>query len=199
MVEIRECNKHGNTPHVSSKRNNNIRWRCRKCAVESVVKRRRIVKEKAIIYKGGKCCICGYNKYNGALDFHHIDPNEKSFTIGSYGHCRAWKKVQKELDKCILLCSNCHKELHGGLITVDMSHQKTIIIKEIIKKIKCIDCGKIIDYKATRCVKCSLIIKRKVKNRPTKENLLKELKTTTFVALGKKYNVSDNAIRKWIK
>lgn len=90
----------------------------KKKRVESVVKRRKKIKEMAIQYKGGCCQICRYDKYNGALEFHHLDPNEKDFSLGHKGHCTAWEKVKKELDKCILVCANCHREIHGNLIEV---------------------------------------------------------------------------------
>lgn len=87
----------------------------KKKAVLAVLKRRRKIKQMAVEYKGGCCEKCGYNKYIGALEFHHLDPNEKDFGIGKSGHCVAWEKVKKELDKCILVCSNCHREIHGEL------------------------------------------------------------------------------------
>lgn len=72
---------------------------------------RQKTKEKALEYKGKKCSICGYDKCSWALEFHHINPNEKEFTFSKYSN-HAWSKIQKELDKCILVCANCHKELH---------------------------------------------------------------------------------------
>jgi 5-methylcytosine-specific restriction endonuclease McrA len=81
----------------------------------AVARRRKILKEKAIQYKGGKCVICGYKKSKNTLTFHHINPKEKSFGLSSRGITRAWSKVQKELDKCILLCANCHAEVHDGV------------------------------------------------------------------------------------
>jgi len=69
-------------------------------------------------YKGEKCQCCGYDKYIGALEFHHIDPNEKDFSLSHRGYCYSWDKVKKELDKCILVCSNCHREIHAGIIKV---------------------------------------------------------------------------------
>ncbi len=68
------------------------------------------VKKKLVEYKGGKCEICDYNKCIGALEFHHKNPNEKDFTIG--GKSWSFDKLKKEVDKCILVCSNCHKEIH---------------------------------------------------------------------------------------
>ena len=59
-----------------------------------------------------------YNKYIGALGFHHLDPNQKDFSIGSKGYTRSFDKVKKELDKCICVCANCHREIHAGLIDI---------------------------------------------------------------------------------
>ena len=71
-------------------------------------------KKKSVEYKGGKCCICGYNRTIEALHFHHTDPNEKDFGIGQNGHTRVWENVKKELDKTVCLCANCHAEIHAG-------------------------------------------------------------------------------------
>lgn len=72
---------------------------------------RKRLKEKLVAYKGGKCEICGYDKCIIALDFHHLDPNEKDFNIGG-GAAISFEKCKKEVDKCILVCSNCHREIH---------------------------------------------------------------------------------------
>ena len=65
-------------------------------------------------YKGGSCKSCGYNKCTTALDFHHRTADEKEFNIGSIWF-RGFDKAKVELDKCDLLCSNCHRELHDNL------------------------------------------------------------------------------------
>ena len=75
-------------------------------------KQRLLLKKKCIEYKGGKCQACGYLKYLDALTFHHKEPSKKEFTIGGSQN-RAWAKLKVELDKCILLCSNCHAEAHA--------------------------------------------------------------------------------------
>jgi len=90
----------------------------KKNAVKAVVKRRKKIKEMAVEYKGGKCIECGYKKYIGALEFHHLNTAKKDFNLSNKGHCRAWEIVKKELDKCVLVCSNCHKEIHAGIITI---------------------------------------------------------------------------------
>ena len=83
-------------------------------AVESWRKR----KKKALVeYKGGKCQCCGYSKCIEALEFHHLDPNIKSFTIS--GKSKSFNSLKSEVDKCILVCSNCHKEIHAGIININ--------------------------------------------------------------------------------
>jgi DNA-binding CsgD family transcriptional regulator len=74
---------------------------------------RQKLKEKAIDYKGGCCEKCGYDRCDSALEFHHLDPKEKDFGIGSYS-VLSWEKVKVELDKCIMVCANCHREIHSN-------------------------------------------------------------------------------------
>lgn len=87
----------------------------RQYMIKAVAKRRRKIREMAVAYKGGSCQSCGYNKCLEALEFHHLDPNQKDFAISQYGHCRSWERVQKELDKCVMLCANCHREIHAQM------------------------------------------------------------------------------------
>ena len=84
-------------------------------SVKAVQKRRLKIKELSLEYKGGKCERCGYNKCKNALEFHHIDPKEKDFGIGDKGYTRSWEKIKIELDKCILVCANCHREIHSEI------------------------------------------------------------------------------------
>lgn len=81
-----------------------------KCNSCSVNERRIKIKERCLEYKGGKCQICGYNKSKRALSFHHIS-GKKEFAL-SGSHCKKWESIQEELDKCMLVCANCHMELH---------------------------------------------------------------------------------------
>ena len=87
----------------------------REALLRAVVKRRKKLKLLAIEYKGGKCQLRGYTKYQGALDLHHKDPSSKSFGIGDKGYTRSWEKIKAELDKCALVCANCHRELEAGI------------------------------------------------------------------------------------
>ncbi len=82
---------------------------------EAVKKRRKKLRTMARDYKGGECQICGYKKCSRALSFHHLNPKKKDFTISAKGLTRSWAKLQEEIDKCILLCANCHMEVHEGI------------------------------------------------------------------------------------
>ena len=78
----------------------------------SVMKCRRNLKAKAVAYLGGSCIKCGYSKCIAALEFHHRDPSKKDFQIGSKGVYRRLESLKPELDKCDLLCANCHRIFH---------------------------------------------------------------------------------------
>ena len=88
---------------------------CIKCENQKYIQRWIRLKKEWINYLGGKCQKCSYNKYYGALEFHHRDPNEKD---GSWNDIKKWskEKIKAELDKCDLLCSNCHRETHAGVV-----------------------------------------------------------------------------------
>ena len=88
----------------------------REYLIKAVKKRRKKLKELAVKYKGGKCVFCGYKRDHAALDFHHLDETKKVFGLSQRGLTRSWKRVKKELDKCILVCANCHREVHSGTL-----------------------------------------------------------------------------------
>lgn len=75
--------------------------------------RKKNLKQSAISYMGGGCRICGYDRSVRALHFHHLNPHEKDFNISSKA---TWYDIQRELEKCVLLCANCHAEVHDGLV-----------------------------------------------------------------------------------
>ena len=85
---------------------------CYKCHGDHLERYRLQVRDEALAYKGGKCEHCGYNRYKGALEFHHKDPTQKD-PQGLRKYNRT--KLFAELDKCVLLCSNCHREEHERL------------------------------------------------------------------------------------
>lgn len=124
---MRECQKHG---MVRWKwRNNGGRrvdgsrkgkYRCTKCENEHRAKHTKNLKQKALNYKGGKCQICEYDKTVASLHFHHVDSDGKDFEIAK---ATGWEKAKIELDKCILVCANCHGEIHDGLIPLEIQQQ----------------------------------------------------------------------------
>jgi 5-methylcytosine-specific restriction endonuclease McrA len=65
-------------------------------------------------YKGGCCSICGYNRYIGSLEFHHVNAEGKDFTL-AHAKNTVFEKIKAELDKCVVLCANCHREEHARL------------------------------------------------------------------------------------
>lgn len=89
---------------------------CKSCSTKQVLERTQSFKTKMVEYKGGKCIVCSYAKYYGTLEFHHLDPKEKDFNPSKFRFNTFDDKVKQELDKCVLLCANCHREVHGGII-----------------------------------------------------------------------------------
>lgn len=81
---------------------------------KAVAQRRKKMRRMLIEYKGGRCELCGYDKCVDALDLHHRDATTKVFGISSSGLTRSWEKNRAEADKCVLLCANCHREIHAG-------------------------------------------------------------------------------------
>ena len=119
----KECQHHGrvNFQLRSDKQNPNKTYYYYHCTVckeeqwrthnEKRKERQKEIKIKLIALKGGGCQICGYSKCNQALHFHHLDPKQKEFKI-SKANRKSLPKILEEIEKCILVCANCHAELH---------------------------------------------------------------------------------------
>jgi len=88
---------------------------CIDCFLKNNTIKRQQVKQQCVDYLGGKCSKCGYNKCIAALDFHHLDVTQKDKTY--VNNRMSFEKLKPELDKCVLLCANCHREEHHLLIT----------------------------------------------------------------------------------
>lgn len=88
---------------------------CKSCTSIQTLERQRKLKQELVDYKGGSCVKCGYKKYIGALEFHHLDPTKKDFTIAHLKLTSFNDEIKKELDKCILVCANCHREIHNEM------------------------------------------------------------------------------------
>lgn len=158
---------------------------------------------------GGKCCICGFNAFQEALEFHHIDPQTKSFGLtDSNSVTKALEKQLQEARKCVLLCANCHRGVHAGYLKLPVNAQDTFDeerAKELIEskwqvqhnqKKYCERCGIEISRDAKYCVECAKLISRKV-DRPSREELKKLIREKPFTHIAKDFSVSDNAVKKW--
>jgi DNA-binding transcriptional MerR regulator len=111
-------NKEISEYYFKNKKHKNMHSECKLCFNSRITEQFRDLKTQCIEYKGSKCQICDYNKYQGALEFHHLDPNEKDFAISAATSRLLNETMKKELDKCILVCSNCHKEIHAKLVDI---------------------------------------------------------------------------------
>jgi len=94
---------------------NKLNPHCKVCMKKKVLEQQRALKQAAVEYLGGKCGRCGYDKYSGALVFHHRVESEKSFAISMKRGYSLTGEVKAELDKCDLVCANCHAEIHGEI------------------------------------------------------------------------------------
>lgn len=167
---------------------------CRSC--ESRRKKQQLInfKKACLQYKNQFCCnICGYNKNLAALDFHHINASEKDFTISQQKRLNLNDKIKQELDKCDVICSNCHRELHSleeGVFQPNEMKPRSDTY--------CIDCNSKCNFGCQRCMKCNTKIRRK--NIPSKQVLIDDIKFLKYLTtIGKKYKVTDNAVKKWLK
>lgn len=110
--EIGNIKKVAEEFHISYRRLAKIKSFSRKTKSNyEYVKDSRVKKKLVLVeYKGGKCERCGYSKCIHALEFHHLNPLEKDFNISSSS--KPIEELKKEVDKCQLLCANCHREVH---------------------------------------------------------------------------------------
>ena len=111
------CEKNCSTSDFYNRRGKeNSSVYCKKCTNLQTVERQRNFKKQMVDYKGGKCVKCGYDKCISALEFHHLNPNEKEFTLSHLKNYRFDEIIMNELDKCDLVCANCHREIHYELL-----------------------------------------------------------------------------------
>lgn len=162
---------------------------CKKCLYERQMDRWIQRKIWAIEYKGGKCFDCQSMFSYVVYDFHHLNPDDKSY---DWNQMRLLSKetMIKELDKCVLLCSNCHRMRHHLSKT---PIEKKATVEKICK------CGKKIGKRSELCKTCyNSNIKQKI-NWPTKEELEKLVWEKSTLQLSIILGVSDKAIEKRCK
>ena len=166
---------------------------------------------KLINIKGGKCEICGYNKNIAALEFHHLDPAKKNFQLDSrHISNRTWKSILDEAENCILVCSNCHRELHNPDLTTETVNERIKNEEEVLKNSKNWEKVKTSEKKQTLCkhcgtpfdavcgkIYCSKECREADRNWPTKEQLLeKRKKLGSWTKVKKLLKISMKTIKK---
>lgn len=198
---------------------------CKACKAKYNLRAGKSKRKDIIKYLGNKCRHCGYEKWEPALDVHHLNPELKDRYFSTHNYW-SWSRLVNELKNCILLCRNCHAAYHAGLIEENdlikiplpgnINQIRECLRKKYdrhyyntsskVKESKiCNYCGKEFipaskknqKYCSQQCAKKA---SRKVE-RPSFEELINDLQDLkyNFCAVGRKYNVSDNAVRKWLK
>ena len=209
-VVIVKCERHGETEHAVY----NGKLKCKKCMVEYDYQKRHRIKEKLVEYKGGKCELCGYNKCLNALDFHHKNPVEKEFALNTANYNKSLDTLKKEVDKCILVCSNCHREIHfnenekrrGDFIYNNLNRAKAIAKLDLNDVLKDYDDGLTqleisIKYNVSlstvrRFFQQNNLVKKQFSC--DKESLLETFKLNpTYSFVAKKFNTTVKVIRKY--
>lgn len=179
--------------------------------------RRFRMKAEAVSLCGGKCIDCGWSGNIAAFQFHHKDPNEKDFTISTSPKV-SWEKYWEEVEKCDLLCANCHAIRHSNntdpqfLKDVETYKGRELVVSDIPWKNQthipnvyshvCEKCENSFSSPRKKqkycCPNCRDKGYRRCK-RPSKKKLKLMIETIPMTHIGKKYGVTDNAIRKWCK
>jgi hypothetical protein len=223
-METKFCPKCGKNKtfsefHTKGKENRLNSW-CKVCVYDKQKLRWGDRKRKAVELMGGKCQKCGYDKNLACLDFHHIDPATKDKDWKSVRTYK-WEKIVEELKKCILVCGNCHGEIHWpdqsllgnesgnntlnrikceSVIRDGVRQGESIVETSIMKPTgKCPFCECDV-YGTKYCsVSCSAKDHRKIPKRPSRNKLEKLVWEKSTVQLAKDYGVSDKAVEKWCK
>lgn len=153
---------------------------------------RRRVKLKLIVGFGGRCAICKTSGHPIIFDFHHLNPIEKDFAISS--RIRAWKQVVEEVQKCVMLCSNCHRLLHAGQVTVPVDAPRFIEPEITIVEKECPVCGKGMPTNRKVCsTRCNGQQQSKI---DISQLLILYQQYQSYTAVGKILGVSDTTVKK---
>lgn len=107
---ISEYNSNGRTPNGTPK----IKPMCKLC---ETLGKKVAAKNMLTSLVDMKCVNCGYDTCVSAIEFHHIDPTSKEFNIGSKRVANV-DLIKSEITKCVILCANCHREHHAGLLDI---------------------------------------------------------------------------------
>lgn len=166
----------------------------KKSSSQAVVDYRRRIKIALVQSCGGKCGICNLAFPNYVFEFHHINPKDKKFSL-SAGPTIGKDKIANEAKKCIMVCANCHRLIEYSDTTYSLtSNFNEEIFYKTINELN--GTTKRLNEKKRAEIKKSLKDANKPL-RPSREELKFLIRNYPFLQIGKKYGVSDNAIRKW--
>ena len=170
------------------------------------------IKHRAVQFLGGICRNCGQTFEDCCYDFHHLNPDEKDFNIShpQTNGAKSWLKIRDELKKCVLLCANCHRLVHAGLVQTtleqyfdddyyewDLTKYKLIDSKTGEPKAADTTCPKCGGHKSPSGAQCLECAKKEQRRFDVAREELKEMiYAEAFTDIGKRYGVSDNSIRK---
>lgn len=167
---------------------------------DSIKKWRKEIKKQLVKAFGGKCCVCGYDKSMSSLSFHHLDPDKKDFIISS---SVSWKRTVEEVKKCVLVCLNCHSEIHHDGLKLpknskrfDEKYSKRIKKSKVLYDI-CPVCGENKPIKNLTCSrKCASKKRNKINWQKYDLKVLYE-EIGSFNGVAKHIgNISDVAVKK---
>ena len=175
---------------------------------EAVKRWRERTKHRLVEAMGSACVCCGYKKSEWALEPHHLEPTQKEFSLGgARANIVSWARIASEAKKCVLLCSNCHKEVHQGITAVpqgarsfDHSYDDYKTLENCSEDLmdNCPICGM---RKPKKLITCSLTCARHRKGTIdwTKIDLGVKLQTMSIQEVADNVGVSFEAVRKRMK
>lgn len=172
---------------------------------EAVKRWRASTKLRMISAFGGSCGICGYSRCQDALEFHHINPADKSFSFGRVSaNPKSRDKIASELEKCVCLCSICHREVHAGLVDIDLTKirrfDRSQYFADTATTTGCEDecpiCGKLKPVKNNYCsLSCASKSRRKIDWDAVDLAALRS-SGMSFIKIAEQLGVSDHAVIK---
>jgi hypothetical protein len=123
FVEFCTCERCGRVYRYDYRRGH-TRKRCNSCRSlrPAVVGR----KQRLVELRGGGCEICGYSRCLSALTFHHLDPATKRFMVSESNQHRSWSSLVEESERCVLLCSNCHREVEAHVLEIPAAVRRRV-------------------------------------------------------------------------
>lgn len=168
-------------------------------------------KNRLVEIFGGSCNICGYNKTVTALEYHHIDESTKEFGISERGWTRSFERVLNEAKKCIMVCSNCHREIHAGLIDLskypsqfndDIAQKYINVVNNTKKKtVNCCVCGKEKPNNQQFCSKKCFNENKKPRKLLVTDDILFQLYNDVgnYEEVGRQFGVTGAAVKRRLR